>query len=340
MKAFSAISGLIGALSIGWLSPLLAQDSDQPLQIYWIDVEGGSSTLIVTPQRESVLMDAGWNREDARDALRIQAAMNDAGITEIDYFIASHFHGDHVGGAPALASRVTIHRFMDHGDSVEQTSERGQPAWEAYLSAADGKRSTAVPGAKLPLSGVELSFVAANRELVPGSGSAANEHCPATAPREDLGENSRSVGYMVTLGDFQFLDLGDLTVDLQHTLACPSPRLDAVDLLQIPHHGQGVAAELVFTLAPTAAVVNNGPQKGGRAEDLAVVQQIPDVEGIWQIHRALAAAVEVNAAERMTANLTDEDDQGHWIKATVEPSGESYRITNARNDYSESYRTK
>ncbi len=68
MKHFTAMGGLFGALSVLSSPPLFAQSSGQPLQIYWIDVEGGSSTLIVTPTREAVLMDAGWNREDERDA--------------------------------------------------------------------------------------------------------------------------------------------------------------------------------------------------------------------------------------------------------------------------------
>lgn len=99
--------------------------AQQPaLDIYWIDVEGGAATLIVTPSGQSVLMDAGWDSEDARDATRIEAAMADAGITDIDYFIASHFHGDHVGGVAALASRTTIGQYIDHGDSAEQDDER------------------------------------------------------------------------------------------------------------------------------------------------------------------------------------------------------------------------
>ena len=85
MKYPKAVGRLLSALSVLSASSLFAQNSELPLEIYWIDVEGGSSTLIVTPTREAVLMDAGWNREDARDALRIQAAMQDAGITEIDY---------------------------------------------------------------------------------------------------------------------------------------------------------------------------------------------------------------------------------------------------------------
>ena len=123
------------------------------LDIYWIDVEGGAATLIVTPAGQSILMDAGWNRADARDAGRIQAALRDAGVARLDFFIASHFHGDHVGGLPALAARVPIGQFIDHGDSVDQSSERGSAAWRAYLDAAGGRRRTVRPGDKLPLRG-------------------------------------------------------------------------------------------------------------------------------------------------------------------------------------------
>jgi beta-lactamase superfamily II metal-dependent hydrolase len=320
------------------------QNSELPLEIYWIDVEGGSSTLIVTPTREAVLMDAGWNREDARDALRIQAAMQDAGITEIDYFIASHFHGDHVGGTPAIASRVLVRQFFDHGDSVEQETEQGRPAWEAYLRAAQGRRQTVRPGDTLPLTGnVELSFVAANREVIGPPGAGTNRHCGPPMASEDLGENSRSVGYMVSLGDFEFLDLGDMTVDVQQSAACPENRLGVVDLYQVPHHGGGGAArpELTWALQPTVAVSNNGPRKGGSPESYAVVRDTPGIEDIWQVHRALGADAAGNTDPRLIANLTEEDDcVGHWIKATVQPDGRSWTMTNGRTGYSRNYLSK
>ena len=126
-----------------------AKAQQATLDIYWIDVEGGAATLIVTPERQSVLMDAGYDREDERDTQRIQAAMADAGITELDYFIASHFHGDHVGGVPALAGQVPIKQFIDHGDTVEQDSERHRAAWNGYLSVAKGNRRSVVPGDEL-----------------------------------------------------------------------------------------------------------------------------------------------------------------------------------------------
>ncbi len=339
MKTFDILARLVVALCIVMSPGLFAQDNGDGLQIYWIDVEGGSATLLVTPAGEAVLMDAGWNREDQRDARRIEAAMADAGAADIDYFIASHFHGDHVGGTPAIAQRVSIGQFLDHGDSVESETERGRPAWEAYLSAAQEKRRTVRPGDTVNLTGVEFTIVVSDREIIEG-GTGTNPHCGGPMAPEDFGENSRSIGYRVTVGEFEFLDLGDITVDIQQAAACPINRLGVVDLIQVPHHAQGVAAELLWALEPTVAVSNNGATKGGRADDLAVVQGIPGLDGFWQVHHATASSAGLNAPPQMTANLTEDNDQGHWIKATVDADGTNYTIINGRNGYSQTYATK
>jgi beta-lactamase superfamily II metal-dependent hydrolase len=313
------------------------------LEIYWIDVEGGAATLIVTPDRESVLMDAGWDTDDDRDALRIVAAMNDAGVTAIDYFITSHFHRDHVSGLPALARRVTIGQYVDHGDSVELDSAAGRSLWETYRTTAADKRRSVVPGDRLPLTGVDFTFVTSNRVLLQQALRAptANPHCDdASAGEEFTGENPSSVGYVLALGEFEFVNLGDLTVDLQHRLVCPRNLLGEIDLLQVPHHGNGVATQLTRALAPTAAVLNNGPRKGGSPEGFEAIRTVPDIQGIWQSHRALGTDDAHNAAARMTANLTEDNDAGHWVKATVRADGAEYAIVNGRNGYRETYKTK
>src|SRR5438132_14140467 len=66
------------------------------LDIYFIDVEGGQSTLFVSPSGESMLVDAG-NPGD-RDADRIAAVAKQAGIRQIDVMLTTHFDGDHHGG--------------------------------------------------------------------------------------------------------------------------------------------------------------------------------------------------------------------------------------------------
>ena len=78
--------------------------SARTLDIYFIDVEGGQSTLIVTPAGESLLIDTGYPERDGRDADRIMAAMRDAHVTSIDYLLITHMHEDHNGGAAVRSS--------------------------------------------------------------------------------------------------------------------------------------------------------------------------------------------------------------------------------------------
>src|SRR5690242_132961 len=87
------------------------------LDIYVVDVEGGNATLFVAPSGESVLIDTGNVGAEAsvRDAERIMAAAKDAGLTQIDHLITTHWHNDHFGGMAELAKRIPIRHFIDHG---------------------------------------------------------------------------------------------------------------------------------------------------------------------------------------------------------------------------------
>ena len=71
------------------------------LEIYFIDVEGGQSTLIVSPSGQSLLIDTGWRGFEGRDADRIVRAADAAHVKQIDYLLIMHDHRDHVGGVPA-----------------------------------------------------------------------------------------------------------------------------------------------------------------------------------------------------------------------------------------------
>ena len=89
-----------------------------------MDVEGGGATLIVTPEGQSLLIDTGNPAPDDRDAKRIFRAAQKAGLKKIDYLMITHFHGDHIGGAPALAKLIPIEHFLDHGESIEASQAR------------------------------------------------------------------------------------------------------------------------------------------------------------------------------------------------------------------------
>ena len=93
------------------------------LRMYWIDVEGGASTLLVSPSGESLLIDTGWTMGD-RDAKRIFATAQHAGVSKIDYLVISHFHADHAGGLAALSKMIPIGRFFDRGDVIADAIDK------------------------------------------------------------------------------------------------------------------------------------------------------------------------------------------------------------------------
>jgi len=328
--------------------PALLPAQSRDLQIIWNDVEGGAATLIVTPAGQSLLVDTGWNQANGRDAKRIVAAAKAAGITKIDVLITTHFHIDHVGGTPGLAQMIPIEKFYDHGDSIEATTPPGTQLYEAYKTAAAGKRVTVKPGDKIPLSGVDITAVSAAGQVLGKAlkgGGKANEYCKDVPQKpEDKTENSQSVGFLLTYGKFKFLDLGDLTWDREMMLACPNNKLGTVSLFQASHHGfssgQSGSPALVFGLKPQVVIVNDGARKGFDAAAYAEIAKIPGLEAIWQLHRAVASTAEQNTAPDMTANLEDgAADQGFGIKVTVAKDGK-FTVTNLRNNLSKTYTAK
>lgn len=333
------------ALTLAMTSALLSPRSAGTLDIYWIDVEGGASTLVVTPQGESVLMDAGYGDFDNRDSIRIERVTREAGLKQIDYMLTSHFHVDHVGGLAALARRVKIASFIDHGESVERGTAAGAALWQQYLGIAGERRRIAKPGERLPLAGVDLTIVVSDGKVLaqPVSGGRPNPLCDTfTAQPADLGENAKSLGYLLSAGTFQFVNLGDISWNVQHQLACPINLLGDVDLFQATHHGvrDDVLPQQMWAMAPRVTVMNNGPAKGAGPAAVEAVLRSPAHGDLWSLHRAVGNDAAHNAPEMLTANLgPTEGCQGAWIRARVQADG-SYTLTNSRNGFSKTYQSK
>src|SRR5689334_22767810 len=114
--------------------------ASQNLEIYWIDAEGGAATLIVAPSGESLLVDTANRTPDDRDAKRIFAACQQAGLNKIDILLTTHFHGDHIGAMAALAKLIPIEMYMDHGESVEIARPNVAAAYKAYVEQVGDKR--------------------------------------------------------------------------------------------------------------------------------------------------------------------------------------------------------
>jgi competence protein ComEC len=318
------------------------------LSIYFIDVEGGAATLIVTPAGESVLLDAGWDGFEKRDALRIQQAMQQAGVTAIDHLVASHYHRDHYGGIPELSRLVTIRQFYDHGP-LAALAEDAQFAerYAAYQTATKGHSTILKPGDTIPLKKtpgtptVNLLCVAANAQVFRGkSPLPGNVECAGTtAPAADASENGRSVALRLSWGGFEFLNLADLTWPISQRLVCPGNQLGEVDLYQVTHHGGNLNNNpvLLRSLRPTVAVMINGPRKGGHPDSIKWLREMPSSRALYQMHRNVEITAEQNTPAEFIANPDEQPDAAMMVSVVVDSAKRTFTVTNGRTTESRSY---
>jgi competence protein ComEC len=312
------------------------------LTAYLIDVEGGQATLFVTPAGQSVLIDTGFPGNNGRDADRIAAAAKAAGVKQIDYLLITHYHGDHVGGVPAVAERLPIRNFVDHGDTVEHTPA-GQKLYDDYMKeVAKGTHLVVKPGDKLPINGLDWTIVSAAGKVLdkplPGAGK-TNPFCNGFKPKDaDPSENAQSTGSMIKYGNFRVVDLGDLTWNKEADLMCPVNKIGQTDVYIVSHHGQDISGSsaLVYALHPKVAIMNNGEKKGGTVEAWDTIRSSPGILDIWQLHFSAAGGKDHNTGEKAIANMSSDNDAGNYIKLTAHADGH-FEISNPRSGYTKKY---
>ena len=360
MRRFACLVAIVASAA------LASAQRARTLDIYLVDVEGGNATLFVSPSGESLLIDTGnTGAGAARDAGRIVEAAKDAGVSQIDHVITTHWHGDHYGGLAELAARMPIKQFIDHGKNIQPTD-----ATDAFLNKtypelyAKGTHTVVKPGDTIPFAGVTTRVIASAGQVIakPVAGAGKpNPFCAPMKPVEAIPEDTQSVTTLFTFGKFRALHPGDLTRDKEYQLVCPANRVGTVDVLVGPHHGQDTSNSEAFVhaLQPRVVVMNNGTRKGGWPDVMKSFYTSPRFEDLWQMHFSLLSGQEYTPPGVFIANGVD--DQGaampiapmpapaatappppvhngraYWIKVSAREDG-SFTVTNARNGFSKQY---
>ena len=335
---------------------VISVQAEKTLNIYWVDVEGGAATLIVTPAGQSILIDTG--NPGTRDADRIyKVATGHAKLKKIDFLITTHFHGDHFGGAAPLSQLMPIGTVYDNGIPVRNPDRNRQdPAFvlkvKPYKTMKVDGRVVVKPGATLSLkqvagtAKVNLTFVAAARKFIAAPKGVKTNPLAGTVPpiKEDLSDNANSVASLITLGGFRFLDCGDLTWNMEAKLVEPVNRIGTVDVYQVNHHGLASSNNpiLVKSVAPTVSVMNNGHTKGCSPGTFAALTGTKSIQAMYQVHRNLREdGNKNNTGNDYIANLTDPGEcKAFALKMTVAADGKSYTISNPRNGHKRTFKTR
>ncbi|MCX7016493.1 MAG: MBL fold metallo-hydrolase [Candidatus Sumerlaeota bacterium] len=344
----------------------MTTDATRTLELYFINVELGNAVLAVTPSGQSILLDAA--APEPINLERILAAMNDAGVTKIDYLVISHYDWDHYGTVPELAEKVPILNYVDHGPWETRGAEsnktpgpiRSNPQYTAYLKArAKGNHIAAQPGDRIPFDGGAMTVVSSDEKVLSAPmerGGGLNHAMWMTQLALDNYEDDRnSVGVVLEFGQFRFIDLGDLTWNVSCRLFSPENKIGPVDLYLITHHAlsrsegslgamhQSAAACPpceVYGLRPRVGILSCAEDYVTRLRTPEVFQRLllsPGLEDIWQTNMQVQGGPANNAPERFIASVNSLYPQGgDWIKTSAEEDG-SFTVTNKRNGFSKRY---
>jgi beta-lactamase superfamily II metal-dependent hydrolase len=370
--ALALVCGLAGIAGL-----IAAQtNAGKTLDIYYIDTEGGQSTLFVSPTGESLLVDTG--NAGGRDLERIVAAIDAAGLKQLDHLWTTHYHGDHVGALEELAKRFPIKHFYDHGPLASNDRATPPTFLPMYDALSKGRRTTVKPGDKVPMAGLDIVTVSSNatgiKTNLPGGGK-PNPACAGVGRKDESTyfdpDNGSSAGFVMTFGKFRTVDLGDLTWNGELDIMCPVNRLGKVDLYLVSHHGieRSNSPALVHGLQPRVAIMNNGTRKGGAPDTFKVLETSLGLEDLWQLHWSYNVGVEHNAPGVFIANIDDNEtiaavltapppaprgaagappargpgtpahSPAHWLKVSADRDG-TFTVTNPRNGFSKAYRSR
>jgi len=324
--ALGIVLGVVAAVCCG------QGGTEKTLDIYFLDMVGGGSTLIVTPMGESVLIDTGSREPLHRDADRIFKACQDAGLKQIDYLITTHFHLDHFGAILELSKRIPIKFFFDKGvlpPADEQDSDWFRQLYPMYQQATKNNVKPLRAGDDVPLKNdpagkilpVKLHCVASEKKI-----EDFNDDIDAPVEgfeirKPDDSDNARSIALVLTYGKFVFFAGGDITWNVEHHLAHPVNRVGKIDLYQVTHHGLDLSNNsiLLKAISPTVCVAMNGPRKGIEPNTFKAMKALSSVKAIYQIHYNTQFGDGGNTAPDFIANPKENPKEGRYIKASVNP---------------------
>jgi beta-lactamase superfamily II metal-dependent hydrolase len=324
-----------------------AGSADKRLDIYWIDVEGGAATLLVTPAGESVLIDTG--NPGRRDPDRIvKVAGEVVGLKQLDHVVITHYHGDHFGGAITLCDLLPIKNLYDNGKFENMPDDPGK----AYFDLKAETKHIVKPGASLPLKQagekvpqLSFSFLGGKTQFIdPPAGTPENTTvCSAAREKErDGSDNANSVVMVVQFGNWRFFDAGDLTWNQEARLVCPKNLVGQVDVYQVTHHGLDSSNNplVLRSLMPRVAIMNNGTTKGCLPEVFANLKDTPSLEAVYQVHKNLRPdGATNNVADEYIANL-EMACKGNYIKLSVAPDAKTYTVSIPANKHERKFETR
>jgi competence protein ComEC len=262
---------------LNWWKTRLPPPSGGELQVHVLDVGPveGDAILIISPGGKSVLIDAG----DSGKGKVVLDALKRYNVQTLDYFIATHPHPDHIGGAAEVLKGIKVGTVIDNGVDLSTPVPTPAPVKQT------GKGAKAPPPPTKPKGKVKsvTSFFDEYKDAISQSG--AQHEKAELLKKYDLGGgarmtvlgpsdpfltadkmkaggndiNANSIVLRLDYGDFSMLLMGDAEAQTEQRMLGKDIDLKA-KVLKVAHHGSKYATsqDFINRVQPAVAIISDG----------------------------------------------------------------------------------
>jgi len=302
----------------------------QQLKIYSIDVNQGSSTLIVSPTNKSILIDAGEVIGNYGDS--VYRFIKNLGFTHLDYTLATHYHSDHIGGFPvvicSLSKRAGNDSILNYCYDRGDVDTFASVPFRNYRNLVNSKRRTIVLGETINLGGGAMLV------CVVKNGKVLNGDSVISLPAGSDNENYRSIGCVLKYGFFQLWIGGDLTGiggerDVESKVA---PIVKNIDVYIANHHGSSTSSTQTFldSIHPRTAIFSMGPDNSyGHPHQPTINRMIAETCYMYQLNENATGGTFTVPDSGKILNRTAQITVNDWQYVI---NGDTYLIKGVRRD--------
>lgn len=211
------------------------------LNIYFIDVGQGDSTLIKTVQNKTILIDGGGSEFGSFDVGKntLLPYLLDRGISKIDYLMVSHFDSDHSLGCAKIIENLTVSNLILNKQLEEND------IYKHIVSIAKQKKVNLIyvkAGDVITLNGVKIKILHPQEKLI-----------------AENSINNNSIVFKLEYKSFSILFTGDIENIAEEVILSKNINLKA-DILKVAHHGSKTSSSQRFieAVSPKIALIGVG----------------------------------------------------------------------------------
>jgi competence protein ComEC len=322
--------------------PPPASGGELTIRILDVGPINGDSILITSPSGKTVLIDAG----DTTKGKTVVEALKRNNIQQLDYFIATHPHPDHIGGAAEVFKTMKVLNVIDNGQlpsvppqaapSPKQTTTRKSPPantrttrttsltkfyddYKAALSSSGAHYENAKPGTKYDLGGGALLTI-----LAPSEPFFTKDKM--TTGGNDV--NANSIVARLDYGSFSMMFAGDAEEQTEHRLLTKELELRS-RVLKIAHHGSKYASSGGFLnrVQPEVAIVSCGAWNRYGHPSQAVLDRLRAANAHVKLYRTdLQGEIAITTRGKdndMTIKTAKETTEDMWAGRTAQKDDSS-----------------